>query len=784
VTILRRSLWRDVRARGGQFVAIVATIVLGVALFAASYDAFLNLTVSYQSLYDDLAFADLWAVGGDSGRVADDGAAVPGVAAADTRPVGEVPVRIGDHDQLARLVGLPDGREPDVNRVMILRGRDLAPGRVDEVLAEQHLGLQPGQVVQVLGADGWRTVTVVGVAASAEYLWPARSRQEVLVPQDQWGVLFAPASLVRALPPTTFHEEALFRLAPGAGDGTLERLREAALAAGAIATSTQAEQPSNAALHEDLEGFGEMSVAFPVMFLLAGALALAILLGRLVETQRAQIGVLAANGLGRREILLHYLGFGLVVGLAGAIPGAILGGLFAAVISRLYTAAIAVPVTVIEVRPTTIAVGLLIGVLAGALAAAAPALRASRTSPAEAMRGSGPTGRGGISVLERIVPPLRALPTRWHLVLRGPGRNRRRTLSTIIGVALAATLILVSAGMIDTVQVLLDRQFLEVQRQDASVQLTEPVAAASVGSLIAVPGVAAAEPVVTVTGAIVNGDERYATTIVGLEQATTMHGFRAPGGGTVDLPAEGLLLGSALRGRLGVDTGDTVTVEAIDGGPSATLPVAGFVDEPFGTYAYGSLATVAALAGQPPGDPAVSVVYVRYAAGADAAATAERLGNLPGVAAVIDSRALYAMAQSFMGLFYAFVGLALLFGAVMAFAVIFTTMSANVAERTTELAALRTLGMARSTVSWLVTSENVALTLLGLVPGLLVGYVGAALFMASFSSDLFQFSLEVHPRTFVVTALAILLVALASQWPALRRVGRIDLGRTVRERAT
>lgn len=786
MTTLRRALRRDVGARRGQFVAIGLTIFLGVALFGAMFDAFANLTVSYRSLYDDLAFADVGAIGGDGERIAREVAGIPGVAAAEARSVAEIPIRAGDHDQLGRLVGLPDGREPGVNRVLVLRGRDLAPGRDDEVLVEQHLapavGLEPGATLQVLAAGGWREVTVVGVVASAEYLWPARSRQEILVPFDQWGVVFAPEALVRALPPDAVHGEVVVRLDPGAAEATAERVRDVALGAGAAATWTADEQPSNAALHEDLDGFGEMSVAFPVMFLLAGALALAMLLGRLVESQRAQIGVLAANGLGRRAILRHYLEFGLLVGLAGSIPGAFVGALAGTLISSLYTAAISVPVTVIEVRPATIAIGVVIGVLAAAIAAALPALRASRMSPGEAMRGAAPIGRGRISVFERAIPPLRRLPTRWRVTVRAPGRSRRRTVSTVIGVALAATLILVTAGMIDTVQVLLDRQFLEAQRQDAAVHLARPVAASGVEELLAIPGVDAAEPVLDVPAVIVGGSGRYATTLVGFSPGTAMHGFRAPGGAMQELPADGLLLGAALRDRLGLEIGDPIEV-VIGTGPSARTVVAGFVDEPLGTYGYGTLATVALLVGTPTDDPAVGLAYIRYGAAADRTATADRLAAVPGVAAVLDSRALYALAQSFMGLFYAFVGVALVLGAVMAFVVIFTTMTANVAERTVELATLRTMGVAGSTVSWMVTAENLVLTLLGLVPGLLVGYVGAAIFMASFSSDLFRFDLEVRPRTFLMTAAAIVLVALASQWPALRTVSRLDLGRIVRARS-
>ena len=784
--LLRRSLRRDLRARWAQFVTVGVTITLGVALFGASFDAFQNLTASYQEMYDQLAFADLVASGGPAEQVAAAGSAVPGVDATTIRAVGEVPVRIGSHDQLARIIGLPADGKPAVDGVLVLRGTNLDPARDDQVLVEQHLAgarsLEPGDTLDVMTADGWRTVTVAGIVASPEYLWPARSRQEVLVPFDQWGVLFGPGSLVESLPSTAIQREVLFRLASDAPEGALDALGAAVLGAGAVDAQPQDEQPSSATLQEDVNGFGELSIMFPVMFLLAGALAMSVLLGRMVASQRAQIGMLLASGFSRRAIQRHYLTFGLLVGLVGSVLGVILGSLAAATISRLYTAAISVPITVIEVRPLTVLIGLVMGPIAGAVAAYFPARRAARTAPAEAMRGELPAGHGTVSLVERLVPPVRRLPTRWLVSLRGLGRSPRRTISTIMGIAIATMLVLVSWGMIDTVQVLLDRQFNQVQRQDATVLLAAPLPAGKVGAALAVDGVAGADPELDAQGAIVHGDARYATTIVGLPPDTTMHGFIAADGSTLSLPELGVLLGAAMQDRLDVRIGDDVGID-LGRGNVTSLPVAGFVDEPFGTYAYASLDTVAALTGQATGDPMVGSALVRYEHGADAA-VADRLGALPAVAAVVASRGLYDLAQQFMGLFYVFIGVMLLFGAVMAFALIFNTMTANIAERATELAALRALGMARGTVSRLVTAENFLLTVLGLVPGLIGGYLLAAVFMASFSSDLFSFDLHVRPTTFVFTALSILLVGVISQLPALRSVGRMDLGRIVRERAT
>lgn len=196
------------------------------------------------------------------------------------------------------------------------------------------------------------------------------------------------------------------------------------------------------------------------------------------------------------------------------------------------------------------------------------------------------------------------------------------------------------------------------------------------------------------------------------------------------------------------------------------------------------MSTVAAAAGLSPDDPPVTTALVRYEPGVDRGAVRERLSALSGVGAVVDSRALYETAQSFMGLSYAFVGVMLVLGGVMAFALIFNTLSANVMERAVELTALRTPGMGRATIGHLVTAENLLLTLVALVPGLLVAYLAAAAFMASFSSDLFRFDLAVRPTTFVGTATVILVVALLSQWPSLRAVSRLDLASVVRERAT
>ncbi|MFI0480022.1 hypothetical protein [Actinomadura sp. 9N215] len=101
-----------------------------------------------------------------------------------------------------------------------------------------------------------------------------------------------------------------------------------------------------------------------------------------------------------------------------------------------------------------------------------------------------------------------------------------------------------------------------------------------------------------------------------------MHRFLRPGGGERALPPSGALVGSALRDELRVDAGDRVTLR-LPGGRTATTTIAGFVNEPLGTFAYAALSQVAAW------DPAARprIVLVRFDPGADRAAVVrERAG--------------------------------------------------------------------------------------------------------------------------------------------------------------
>ena len=70
------------------------------------------------------------------------------------------------------------------------------------------------------------------------------------------------------------------------------------------------------------------------------------------------------------------------------------------------------------------------------------------------------------------------------------------------------------------------------------------------------------------------------------------------------------------------------------------------------------------------------------------------------------------------------------------------------------------------------------------MPGLVLGVVGGAAMLQTYSTDQFALELVVRPQTLVASSAAILLVAAISQVPGLRAVRRLDIATVVRERVT
>jgi putative ABC transport system permease protein len=777
-TVLTRKLRRDLWRHRGQFAAVVVVLAIGVTVFIAASDAYRNLRDSFDRAYASQRLPDVVLTGPNAHDVADAAVALPGGPFVDTRTQADLGGRVGDHTLLTRVVSVPDGSQPQVSSIAVRSGRLPGPG---QVLVEQHLAdhfdLTAGDTLELQTPHGWRTVTVSGAGLSTEYFWPARSQQEIMTTPEQFGVVFAPDSLARTLGSATQDQVALYARDRDQTADLVAAARDLAAPAGLVVT-TREDQPSYTALDQDVRAFGEFARFLPALFLIAGAVGAFILLSRMVHGQRAVIGTLAANGIAARSLRRHYLAYGLVAGVVAAVPGVAGGYLLGSWFTGLYTDALSLPLKVTSLHPETVVIGLCAGILAAALAAWGPARAAAAVPPADAMRVT-PSGHGRRSLAETLLPPLRALPTRWRMVLRGLGRNRRRTLFTIVGVALPLSLVMVFAGLRDTVNDVLDRQFGQVDVADGQLYAAPGQTQQLLAAATADPAVAAVEPFARTEAGLAAHDLQYDTLLLALPSDVTLHRFTDRDGHEVELSdSGGLLLGQGLRRLLNLEIGDQVDLTLPDG-TRLDEPVAAFVDEPMTPIAYISLAHLDAALGAPTTNGAL----IRLEPSADRDAAAHRLGALPGAAAYFDNDQAEATMRNSFDLMDVLLGVMLAFAVIMAAGLLFNAMSANLSERTVEFGTLNAAGISRRTLARLVATENLLLTLVGIPFGLMAGYFLARWFMASYETEGYQWDLRLHLSTILMVVAGVLVAAALSQLPTRRALRRIDIARIVRERS-
>lgn len=356
----------------------------------------------------------------------------------------------------------------------------------------------------------------------------------------------------------------------------------------------------------------------------------------------------------------------------------------------------------------------------------------------------------------------------------------------VAGVVLAMILIITSWGMLDTMVLAIDRQFNEIAREDATVFFSSPVGREQVDAVAAVDGVQVAEPVIGLQATVRSDDGSFTTLLEAYVHDTMVHDFDQT------LPASGVVLGRAMEDLLNIHKGDNVSLDlpSLDGGVTLHTTVAGFVDEPLGTVAYMLRQTLIDSLGNEGvspdtlAQPGFTRVEAVFDDGADAQTAISDIKALDNVAVVTDAsevRARVAQTQTF---FYVLVGLMLVFGGAIAFALIFNIILVNVAERTGEFASMRANGLTHRRVAALIVGETALLTTIGIFPGLLAGWAAAVAFTNSFSTEQLPISADIRWFVFVGTALAMFVVAGLSLLPALRSVKRVDVGRIMRERAT
>jgi len=791
MNVLLMKLWRTIWNTKGQFLAVAAVVMVGISVFISMTTSYYNLNRSQDLFYRENNFADYYFhVVRAPQEITKQIESVPGVIKATGRIQMDIPViKEGNNRATARVTSYPLPMDREVNRLELLTGRmfeKYPQGGGVEVLVDPQYAkanqLNVNSIVTVVAGGKRVPLTVVGTGTSPEFIYPMKDAASMMPEPETFGIVMIPqnqAQQIQNLPGQI--NQVVVKLAPGVdAEETAAGIRTILEPYGNLASYPRKQQLSHAVLQGELDGLEVQAQFMPAIFLCVAAAIQFIILGRMVKTQRLQIGIMKALGYHNRQIMWHYVSYALAVAVAGAALGLVFGLMLASVFSKAYAMFFNLPGAIGGFNFRAIFSGVALSLMVGLLAGLAASRGVVRINPAESMRPEPPRSARSI-FLDRWGWLWRKLGSEWKMTLRTVGRNRARFGFTVVGVVFAVGMLVVSFFAKDSIDYMLKTHFFREQHYDFLLRFSGPVRESELLNISRIDGVIKVEPIFELPVKMHFNGRSEDDLLLGLPGGVTLKTLVNDKGRPVRLPEDGILISQRSASKLGVRIGDRFEVETLLGvGPShrGTLKVAGVNRQLVGSSSYVNLSQVNGLLQE---GQLVSGAMLKVDQGK--ADQVERgLNEMTGIASVSSrEKELGGFTKNMGSMIYA-VTIMIMFSVILGFAIVYNSSLIGFAERKRELASLRVIGYTNREVSGLLLREILLQAACGVIFGLPFGRWMAESYVNAVSTELFTMPVVVYPQTYLLSAIGGIAFMMAGLLFVVKGVKKLDLVEVLKNR--
>ncbi len=465
-----------------------------------------------------------------------------------------------------------------------------------------------------------------------------------------------------------------------------------------------------------------LSKVFPVFFFFVALLVALTTMTRLVEENRGQIGTLKAIGYSNFQILLEYLLYSLLSSFIGCVLGFVVGfKLFPWAISSAYGMMFTVPQCATPFRWEIVAWVAPVTIGSILLATVWACWSEFVSTPATLMRPKAPAA-GKRILLERITFLWKRFSFTQKVTFRNLFRYKKRLFMTIFGIAGCSALLLTGFGIRDSVNDIVDKQYVEICKYDFTVMtktadwqtdeeltttLNNSEKISAYVSAYEGNGTVLAKSNESLTICVPSRVDDFSNFIL-LRERVSQKSIAFPKSGQV-------VLTEKLCETLGISVGDTVTIQNADG-KKGELVVSAIAENHVTSYAYMTAETYSQCFGTSP-----QFTSILCKTNSDEQSVTKELMSMQSVLYV---NSLSTLRNNFSQSIKSMNGVILvliLSAGLLSVVVLYNLTNVNICERRKELATLRVLGFHKIETQRYIFREINILSLIGSILGLFVG---------------------------------------------------------------
>ena len=497
---------------------------------------------------------------------------------------------------------------------------------------------------------------------------------------------------------------------------------------------------------------------FPAFFFAVAALVCLTTMTRMVDEQRASIGIYKALGYSNNDIAFKYVNYAALASIFGGLLGAIIGiRIFPKIIFDSWSMMYNLP-PMLETRQTVL---ILLTVLAGFAITTATAYFVTRTTlkevPAMLMRPK-ISYFGKQILLERATRLWEHLSFSQKVTMRNIFRYKKRFIMTVTGIAGCAALLVAGFGLSNSISKVVVKQYQEIFTYNLNMKYmptSNTMDRRNVMEMLSEEETVDSYIQVAQLNATVKGEEDIAVTMISPFDQEKFRDFtklqERVSGEDLALPETGIVINEKLAKELDVRIGDSISVDNGDGAMKKLL-ISGITENYVFHYIYIHPSYYEEIYRLKPENNALFIRLNEMSPDAEGA-LGKKLIDMEQVASVLYySDAAEKFEDSVVSL-NAIVYAIIICAALLAFVVLYNLTNINLSERLREIATIKVLGFYNREVSAYVYRENMILTFIGAAIGLVIGVGLHRAIMQSIEQDGVMFGNYISGTSFLYSFL-------------------------------
>ncbi|MCE5173245.1 ABC transporter permease [Paenibacillus profundus] len=761
------KLLRDIKQSIVQFIALALVVAVG-AFFYAGLNSYSNKHRTYSEAYfKEHNLSDLNVYYSQISK--DDVAGlseVKGIHKIEGRYTFDATQVLENYKASLKIHSLPVNNE--INTPTMIEGS--IPSKKGEILLDSHYAKEHhyrvGDEINIRTDDKNLKFTISGLCENVEYL-----KKNPTQDHKTHGVAYIAEETIPEIRDGFYYNEIMIDAQEGYDIDQLGKSIEGQSKHLPYLDQTSKERTYGySQIKQTIYNNSMMSKVIPLVLFLISAIILFLTMSRTIDSERNQVGIMKALGVKNRNIMLHYMGYPVLVGIVGSIIGCIMAAL---VFIPLVTASSARSYTLPDITfslswysliPSIIfssAFGLLSCYLSGRTILKERAAQAMRPKPPKKMKKL---------LIERVPGIWSRISYSYKLILRNIFLNKQKALASSIGVVVSTVLLITALGTQSSL-IKIANQIEDVYTYDLRVDYK---LGTSSDTLQLPSGIKNSYFTSTFPVEFIKGGEKENATLVVTEKENNLIHFFDKNDNRLSLENNGVLVPQSYADNYHIAEGDIIQIKFTAPelkNKSVDMKVLNISTQ----YTNPSFYITPAYLKSFNIDYSPTSLLVEANSSTDLVSVRNFFEQDHHVDTIADKNDLKKSAQymlkqnSFIFIMFIICAVVLSFGA------IYTISSINIYERNRELATLKVLGYQKHKINRLIFFENIILTTFAVIVALPIsGYI-YTMIVKALSSTHQQIPDKLNIFIMLVSVILAFLLTILSNLLLRRKVTKINM---------